>query len=248
MTTLVKSLKETGAITLMEGAQVKAIKKLENQISLQILGEDQISSFDHVICSAPAPHTASLLSPQETSLSDALNEISYVSIAVVNLGYEAGIIPPELRGFGYLIPPKEGEPILGVAFDSYSFPEQDGGRESFNPEKVKTRITVMMGGDLSVSRNYPDVKRMNDAEILRIAKDALNRHLNLKAEPEVSHVTVCSDGIPQYVVGHSKRVTRIESETHRLFEGRLTLVGPAVGSVGVNDCIENARVAVAAIN
>ena len=56
-------------------------------------------------------------------------------------------LPEEFHGFGYLVPSREREDILGVVFDSLTFPGQHAGPDlhaaDYCPE---LRLTVMMGG------------------------------------------------------------------------------------------------------
>ncbi len=92
---------------------------------------------DLVYSTLPASALASLLRPHNSEISKLLNSISYESIAVVSLGYKQRLLP--LQGFGYLIPSKENENILGMVWDSCIFPQQAKWPE-------ETRLTVMIGG------------------------------------------------------------------------------------------------------
>lgn len=59
--------------------------------------------------------------------------IPFVDVAVVNLAYKGKRL--EKDAFGFLIPPSQKVPILGVIFDSCNFDAGDW-----------TVLTVMMGG------------------------------------------------------------------------------------------------------
>ena len=64
-----------------------------------------------------------------------LNSIPYVDVAVINFMFEGKHLINE-PAFGFLVPSsEENVPILGVIYDTCSFPQGD-----------KTIFTVMMGG------------------------------------------------------------------------------------------------------
>ncbi|KAJ8930555.1 hypothetical protein NQ314_016636 [Rhamnusium bicolor] len=88
---------------------------------------------DHVISSLPSESLANILQNQHSHLSDLLRNIQNVTVGVVNLCYNEKLISKE--GFGFLVPPKEKLPILGVIYDSCCFPKANN-----------TVLTVMMGG------------------------------------------------------------------------------------------------------
>jgi protoporphyrinogen oxidase len=93
-----------------------------------------------LIDNSASPH----LSPFEATkardeLVSLLRGVDYASVYTVNLGYVADVIPAQFRGFGMLVPSLEDVGVLGVAFDSHSFPTHD-------TEAYATRLTVMMGG------------------------------------------------------------------------------------------------------
>jgi oxygen-dependent protoporphyrinogen oxidase len=80
----------------------------------------------------------------------------------------------------------------------------------------------------------------------QIALDSLQRHLRLPAEraaalksPAQVNVSVDTNAIPQYAVGHAQLVADIREALRRDLPS-LHLVGNSWGGVGVNDCVENA--------
>ncbi|GCB77331.1 hypothetical protein scyTo_0021091 [Scyliorhinus torazame] len=88
--------------------------------------------------SVPAKVLSRVLPPIWEPLCESLRKIASVSVAVVNLEYKGLVLP--VWGFGHLIPSHESSEILGVVYDSCSFPQQD----QVGPPT--TRLTVMMGG------------------------------------------------------------------------------------------------------
>jgi oxygen-dependent protoporphyrinogen oxidase len=150
---------------------------------------------------------------------------------VVNLYYtNPDLIPVE--GFGYLIPrsiPWEQNPerALGVIFDSALAKERSN---------KGTKVTVMLGGHWwDDFTSYPD-----EAEGAAMAKAVLKRHLKIEDEPDAVLVGLQRECIPQYTVGHDKRMAEAHHQL-KAFNGKLSVAGNSYTGVGLNDCIRAAR-------
>lgn len=150
-----------------------------------------------------------------------------MTVAVVNLAFKGKVLSH--NAFGFLIPPSEKRPILGVIFDSCTFPQNDF-----------TVLTVMMGGHWFESRLGPSP---SSESILNTAVDNVRSILNITNEPCNHHVSVLKDCIPQYVVGHYERVDRIRDYI-RMHKLPILLAGSSYDGVGVNDVIFSAKKAV----
>lgn len=185
--------------------------------------------------SALSGKTLSTLTPSVLSLSS----MHAVTVMVVNLYYSDPNILPE-RGFGYLIPrsiPFEQNPecALGVVFDSDAVQGQD--------TVPGTKVTVMLGGHWwDGFSSYPD-----EDEGAAMAKTVLRRHLKIDVEPDAVNVGLQKDCIPQYVVGHEKRMKAAHGELMQGFRGKLKVAGNSYMGVGLNDCVMAARDIVMAI-
>lgn len=194
-------------------------------------GAERVVQVDRAIAALPSfalsPAIASL-SPKASKL---LSEIEFVHMALVSLAFEqpAGqeLIKPEHQGFGYLISPAENRPILGISFDSLTFPTVSG------PSLV--RMCVMIGGDLTNNAQSVDVTKASNETLLSIALEAVRKDLQITVPPVSADVFVAKDAIPQYTVGHAERVKAIESYLEKDVP-LLTLSGASYYGVSVNDC------------
>ena len=74
-----------------------------------------------------------------------------------------------------------------------------------------------------------------------MARAVLKRHLHIDAEPEQVLVGLQRECIPQYTVGHSKRLATARGDLMDGFHGRLSVAGNSYRGVGLNDCIKSAR-------
>ncbi|BFF91882.1 protoporphyrinogen oxidase [Drosophila madeirensis] len=185
---------------------------------------------DHVVSSLPAHKLAPLVKQQHPSLCEQLLEIPYVDVVVVNIQYDGNLLKQD--GFGLLVPPIEKLPILGVIFDSCCF-DMNGN----------TVLTVMMGGHWFDQwfGHQPSQK-----EILDTATKYVGQILDIQEEPKFSRVHMLHKCIPQYTVGHKRRVESIRKYL-RDYKLPLSLCGAAYDGVGINDVILSARRQVDAI-
>ncbi|RZF42859.1 hypothetical protein LSTR_LSTR003683 [Laodelphax striatellus] len=181
----------------------------------------------HVISSISANGLANLLGDDHKFLSKELSLIDFVTVGVVNLAYNGEIL--KQNGFGFLVPPFEGLPILGIIFDSCCT-QQNG----------KTVLTVMMGGRWfnKYFGENPSKEKLLDTAISQVKNILL-----IDEQPVLSNCVILKDCIPQYVIGHHDRVKRIQSyiDDKKL---PLSLVGSSYNGVGLNDVILSSRTAV----
>lgn len=232
--TLSKVLQQKGVAIELNSLCTKLIFDKNNHV--YCLTEDPkgptlTRQFDHIICSLPATKLANLVAEQHPNLSRELSEINNVTVVVVNIAYRGSHL--KYNAFGFLAPPREKLPILGVIFDSCNL-----------DYKNWTVLTVMMGG-----RWYDDYFDSSDSEdkILGTALKYVSSILEINQHPDHTHVSVLKDCIPQYTVGHSARVDKAMAyiKEHRL---PLTLIGSSYYGVGINDVIYTAKKAVSQMN
>ncbi|CAG9857557.1 unnamed protein product [Phyllotreta striolata] len=193
-----------------------------NNVQIQ-LGNKMVAP-EHLISSISSQELSRLVRDQHPVLSDLLGNIRNVTVAVINLQF--GNL--RLReGFGFLVPPKERLPVLGVIFDSCCFPCGDD----------RTVLTVMMGGAW-FGRLFGDDP--GEEELLSTAQKYLKVTMGVEEAPREWKVSVLRDCIPQYTVGHDGWVREIYRyiEANRL---PLTLCGSSYHGVGVNDVIYSSR-------
>ncbi|KAL8930494.1 MAG: hypothetical protein Q9208_000678 [Pyrenodesmia sp. 3 TL-2023] len=186
--------------------------------------------FTHVISTISSKALYSAMDPASAMFM--LARTPAVTVMVVNLYFSNPSVLP-VRGFGYLLPrslPFEQNPerALGVVFDSDASIGQD--------EIPGTKVTVMLGGHW-----WDDWQAYPDEEMgASMAKDILKRHLGISEEPRAVRVGLQKECIPQYVVGHHRRMAH-GHEALKFFNGRLRVAGSSYTGVGLNDCVRSAR-------
>lgn len=91
--------------------------------SVELRSGSETKKYERIISSLPAKDLAKLVKNQHPELANELEAIPTVNVGIVNLEYPQGIVPQE--AFGFLVPPKEGLPILGTSFDSCISPQEN---------------------------------------------------------------------------------------------------------------------------
>jgi len=191
----------------------------------------------HVFSAVSSDALANIVELSSPLLASVLNQLTFSSIAVVNIGYDQPVISEVFLGFGYLVPSKERQPILGVTFDSCIFPQQ-------NFSTGETRLTVMIGDSIIMNEKVITMKEAKDKELVDIALNAIRSHLGVIQEPKYTAVNKCIRAIPQYQVGHLSVVKRTEKLVKDLFGNQLILSGNSFYGIGLTDCIFNAKKAI----
>lgn len=213
-------------ISIELNAKCKSIELYPRNITVHL---DNGKSIDasQMISSISSEELSQLLKNQHPDLSTLLEKIKSVTVAVVNLQYNKKLLPKE--GFGFLVPPKERLPILGVIFDSSCFPNGEN-----------TVLTVMMGGAW-----FQELfgKQCDKEYILNLAQEHLKLMLGINEQPENVKVNILEKCIPQYTVGHNENVEKIQKyiKENKL---PLALCGSSYYGVGVNDVILSSKNAV----
>ncbi|XP_071239608.1 protoporphyrinogen oxidase-like isoform X1 [Salvelinus alpinus] len=204
-----------------------------NGTDWEIQLEDGTIKADHIISALPAKALASALPSAAQPLSQQLLEIATVTVAVVNLEYEGSVLP--VTGFGHLVPSSEDRGLLGVVYDSVPFPQHNrtGG--------PTTRLTVMMGGAW-FQEVFGNPEEVTEQLLLDRATQAVTSHLGVTTPPIWSIVALLKDCIPQYYLGHWKRLENMRQyiRDHNL---PLSLAGSSYDGVSVNDVIFSGRTA-----
>lgn len=177
---------------------------------------------DLVISAAPAFAAASIVQGADACLADTLRLIPYSTLNVVCCGYQIAGLEHPLDGFGYLVPKEEGRTVLGTLWDSSMFEER--------APVGMALLRSMAGGACK-----PELIELPEAELLQLVQADLRIAMGITATPCFSRIIRHQQAIPQYTVGHGKRLELIEGRLCSL--PGLFLTGNAFKGVGLNDCV-----------
>lgn len=177
-----------------------------------------LGEFDHVIVATPAKLAARLLEGPAPDAAALLGSIEAASSAIVALGVRESDISRPTDVAGFVVPVREGRPILAASFTSDKF----AGRA---PQGEKL-IRVFFGGALQ-----PELLGKGDDELVRIAREQMAELIGLGGTPTLVRVIRWDEAMPQYHVGHKGLVKRIEQAVAG--HPGLHVIGNSLGGVGI---------------
>lgn len=134
----------------------------------------------------------------------------------VFLAYPQFVLPK--AGFGYLVPTKEKESVLGMVWDSLIFPQQNLSTE--------TRITVML--------------RESVTDPLGEALSAARRHLKVEQKPIYATTVWADQAIPQFEVGYGAKLSAWKQHVARWFP-KYKFIGNYLQGASVEACVRQAK-------
>jgi oxygen-dependent protoporphyrinogen oxidase len=162
----------------------------------------------------------------DAGIASILGEIPYSTMTVVCFGYRRERITRDLDGFGYLIPKQEGKNILGTLWDSSIF-------ENRAPDGF-VLLRSMMGGAC-----FPQYINLPDEEVQKRVQADLQTIMGIKEVPDFVRIFRHDKAIPQYTVGHGKRLAALEERANA--HPGLILTGNSYRGIGLNDCVAAAQ-------
>jgi len=206
-------------------ATVTRIEKKPDGYLLQLEDGGQLEA-ELVVSAAPAYAAAAMLDGLDSGAAELLRQIPYATMNVVCFGYQSDKITHDLNGFGYLNAKSEGCNTLGTLWDSSIFPHRA-------PEG-QVLLRSMMGGGTN-----PGAIDLSEDEVKARTMDDLKQIMGIAAEPDFVRIFRHRKAIPQYVVGHARRLRELDQRMER--HPGLLLTGNAFGGVGLNDCVNSSN-------
>lgn len=222
---LTRALVEALGDRVVTSAAVTAVDAVKSGYQVSF-GHGRALRAPQVVFATPAYVTAGLLEPMAPEAASGLGAIPYVPVGVVALGYDAADVPRPLDGFGFLAPRGQGVRSLGVINATVSSPG------AAPPGAVLFR--AIAGGALDPE--FASLPR--EAQVEAVRQD-LALTMGVTAKPRMQTEFFWDHAIPQYLVGHERRIAHIEEQVTRL--PGLHLVGNAYRGVGVTDCLREGK-------
>ena len=216
---------ELGMTIIRSGEEVVKVAKGESVPWRVVTGKGELNA-DAVLLATPAYASAEFLDETDPAISGVLRQIPYATMTVVCFGYERERINYDLNGFGYLIPKQEKLSTLGTLWDSSIF-------EGRAPEG-KVLLRSMMGGAC-----FPQYIKLSDAEVEKRVRDDLEKTMGITVAPSFIRIFRHEKAIPQYTVGHAKRLETLSGMLAK-HQG-LVLTGNSYRGIGLNDCVAAAH-------
>jgi oxygen-dependent protoporphyrinogen oxidase len=210
--------------TVKCGQSARALSQSASGSPWKVYGENgQVWSADAVVLACPAFEQAAIVHELNPALADELAAIPYNRIAVVALGYRQGDCPAGLDGFGYIAPQNTRRDVLGVQWCSSIFPD-------------RAPAGFVLWRALCGGVHRGEQIDWTDDRLARAVHAEIRLAMGVKGEPVFRHIVRWPRAIPQYVLGHTERISRIDALAAR--HAGLFLTGNAYRGVAMGDCVE----------
>ena len=193
---------------------------------------------DGVVLATPAHAAARVLAgPRGNALAGELALIDHASVAVITHAFRIEDWPLDHGTSGFLVPPDQRRRIKASTF---SFAKWDWvGRAG------EARGVLHLRTSIGRAREAHTLD-FTDNELIAQSLADLAEATGMRATPVDSHVQRWPLGLPQYAVGHLRRVEAIRREIEAGTDARavLAIAGAAYDGVGIPAVIASARRAV----
>jgi protoporphyrinogen/coproporphyrinogen III oxidase len=200
----------------------RATQVVRDGDAFAVLTADGDVAADGVVVATPSFAAADVLRDSVLDAARHLDQIRYVSTAVVALVYGGGTADalPDATGF---VVPKERAPMTAATFVSRKWPDPAFG------DRAVVRCFVGAAGS-------EDVLDAGDKDIVAAVSRHLAALLPLPDRADASSVVRWPRSMPQYGVGHLDRVAAIEAA----LPPGIFVVGNAYRGVGIADTVRGA--------
>jgi oxygen-dependent protoporphyrinogen oxidase len=231
MSTLIETLERSlPAGTVRYQSAAERLERISTGWRVAATGEAHDASA--VIVAAPASVAAKLFTPIDGDMAGLCGAVPYVSTASVALAWPRAAIAHPLAGTGFVVA-RRHTPVRITACTWVS-----SKWEARAPEG-SALLRVFAGG-----AHDPEVVDLNDDALVALARRDLGQVLGITAEPTLARVYRWRAAGPQYIVGHLARMRQLDERRAR--HSGLFVAGSGFRSIGIPDCVADARTVAAA--
>jgi oxygen-dependent protoporphyrinogen oxidase len=177
---------------------------------------------DVVVSAAPASAAGGYLAGLDPRIDTSCRSVPYAPVVVVAVGFHEADVPHPLDGFGYLVPSRERGSVLGVLWPTSIYP-------GYRSPEGHVLMRVVLGGERDRS-----IFDADSDTLVASARAQLRRVMGIGARPVFSGVARFPMGLPQYRVGHERRIADMDRALMRL--PGLYVIGNAFRGIGLNTC------------
>jgi len=186
-----------------------------------------------VVLAAPARVVAGLVAPLDARSAELCAAVPYVSTASVALAWPRAAVPHPLNGTGFVVARRHSDVrITAATWVSAKW-------TSRAPEDA-VLIRAFLGG-----AHDPEAIALADGDAVDAVRRDLHAVMDISAPPSLARVFRWPNAGAQHTVGHLARVDEIEQRLRA--QGTIYVAGAGFRSVGIPDCVADARRVAAAM-
>lgn len=185
---------------------------------------DEVSA-DSLVLAVPAYAASALLSSLSREASAELAAIPYSPLVVVASAYERAQVRHRLDGSSAMIPRREGMRSIVTTWNTSIFPNRAPGE----------KVVLTTFARVSETDSFLDLP---DNTIAAVIEDEIAAILGISGSPIDREVWKYRHALPQFRVGHAKRIEAIREQIREV--PGLHLAGNYFQGRAISDCVENA--------
>ena len=178
---------------------------------------------EHLILAVPAYVAAQLLASAAPQLATPLQAIEYAPVCAVGFAYDRAQVANALDGFGFMVPRQEGFETICTFWNSSLFP----GRAP----QGKVLMTSFAGRNMN-----NDMAGFDEEKYAQAVEGENAKALGIKGPPLDRVVWKDSRALPQYNLGHARRVAEIQRILRTM--PNLQIVGNFLKGRSIGDCVD----------
>jgi oxygen-dependent protoporphyrinogen oxidase len=187
-----------------------------------VLANGETVRANHLVLALPAYEVARLLQIALPNLAQHLGAIEYAPVCVVSTAYHRSQISHSLDGFGFMVPRQEKLRTICTFWNSSLFPQHAPIR--------KVLLTSFAGWEFREDAHRPDDESYERSVIAENAKI-----LGISGAPLDREIWRHPNALPQYNVGHARRITEINQLLSQL--PNLHFAGNYMDGRSLGDCV-----------
>lgn len=221
-----QSVLEAAAEQLKKGViyynhRVKKINRLDNGTYTLLFNDGATKEYDNVLITLP-PKKASQLTGSDELIKEA-SVMEATSCATVALTFNKGEVVHRNDGTGFVVARGGDETITACTWTDSKWPHTNA--------KGETLLRAYVGRP-----DHSAIVDQSEEEIVEAVLGDLNKVMKITGKPLRTIVTRWKEAMPQYKVGHLKRIEHFKSILSNEFPG-VFVAGAGFEGVGLPDCV-----------
>ncbi|MEH7072418.1 protoporphyrinogen oxidase [Neobacillus drentensis] len=213
--------------SILKGHRVDKITKHGNKYDVYLNNGETLSA-DSIIAATPHKLTQAMFA--DYHFFDPFKTVPSTSVATVALAFPEEAVKNDIDGTGFVVSRNSDYSITACTWTHKKW------AHSTPKGKVLLRCYVGRSGDETIVD-------LSDDRIIKIVLDDLKKTMDITMNPDFSIISRWKNSMPQYTVGHKKRIAEITEHMNAELPG-VFLAGSSYGGVGLPDCIDQGETAV----
>lgn len=220
-------------VRVRKGTSVEHLTRSGDRYEL-FLSDGEHLTADYVVLAVLHTHAAKLLS--DRALDDAFAQMTTGSLISVYLGYDVSddILPED--GTGFIVAGQSDLKCSACTWTSRKWSHTSAQR------RLLMRLFYK-----SANINYAELASMSEEQLLKAARQDIERSLGISEAPVVYAITRWEETMPVYHIRHHELVQQLEDGLKSRYPG-VVLAGCSYHGVGIPDCMMSGQRAAATIS